>query len=103
MGPNNINIIRSKINEKGHSWSAGATSISKLPPETMMMYLGLVMPEAELKRIRATTIAEKTRSNSRASVYPPVGTGEMFQARIGLQRLRIKTDAAHVLPSRQLE
>ena len=59
MGPNNIKIIRSKINEKEYSWSAGATPISKLPYETRKGYLGLAMPEAELNRIRDAIVAER--------------------------------------------
>ncbi|MFB3766027.1 MAG: C1 family peptidase [Methanotrichaceae archaeon] len=71
MGPNNLKIIRDKISEEGYSWSAGETQVSKLPAETRKRYLGLVMSEAELERIRAAVIAEKVRSEIRASVYPP--------------------------------
>lgn len=66
----NIKIISNAISERGYSWSAAETSISKLPPEGRKRYLGLVMPEGEPERIRAAIAAEETRSDGRASVCP---------------------------------
>lgn len=72
MDIDDINIIRNRIREKGNSWSAGMTSISRLPAEIRRRYLGLVMPEAEKDRIRAATAAENALAAHRGlvSVYP---------------------------------
>lgn len=70
MGPDDIKIIRDKIKERGYSWSAGETSISKVPLEKRNRHLGLAMLEAELSWIRALISAEEARSDKRASIYP---------------------------------
>ncbi len=52
MGIDEIDEIRSKINGKSLSWTAGDTSISGLTKEAKMRYLGLIVPEDEKERIR---------------------------------------------------
>lgn len=66
----NINIIINKINEKGFSWSAAETSISRLPSEMRRRYLGLVMPEGEINKISAAIADEEMRPDRRPSMYP---------------------------------
>jgi C1A family cysteine protease len=72
LGDEDINIINNKIIEKGYSWSAGTTSISKLPPEIRRRYLGLATDEAELRRINTAMVAENALAEQRGmiSVYP---------------------------------
>jgi hypothetical protein len=60
------------INEKSFSWSAGTTSLSKLPKEQWKNYLGLVVPEDERKRIQEMMLQEDARAaaKGRVFVYP---------------------------------
>lgn len=68
MGIEDIKIIRNKIAEKSYSWSAGSTSMSRLPSETRKKYLGLTAPEDEIKRVRQTIIEEDARAAEEGQV-----------------------------------
>ena len=54
MAIEEIKTIRSAIREKDYQWSAGLTSISKLPEEERKKYLGLVIEKEEIERMAAT-------------------------------------------------
>lgn len=72
MGIEDLKIIRNKITEKGYSWSAGSTSMSRLPADTRKKYLGLVATEDEIKRVQKTITEEDARAaaEGRVSVHP---------------------------------
>jgi len=67
-----IKTIRSTIREKGYQWSAGLTSLSKLPEEERKKYLGLVVEEKEIKRMTAALVEEDALAASEgfAFAYP---------------------------------
>lgn len=69
MGLDEIKIIRNKINEKSFSWSAGATSVSGLPPDARRMLLGLVVPEEEKKRVQEMMIEEDARLAEQGKIF----------------------------------
>jgi len=64
-----IDAIRSMINEKSLSWLAGETSLSRLSNPEKMLYLGLVVPEDEKKRIQELQAREKAQTFERAPVF----------------------------------
>lgn len=49
MDSDKIKMIRSKIQEKGHSWSAGPTSLSDLSDDKKKKHLGLFIKDSEIK------------------------------------------------------
>lgn len=62
MGIEEIKLIRNSIVEKRLSWTAGTTSMSNLPEETRKKYLGLVVPEDEVERVKAAMAEEDARA-----------------------------------------
>lgn len=72
MAMDEINTIRSMINEKRLSWLAGETSLSRLGRPEKMLYLGLVVPEDEKKNIQELLSLENARTYERkpAFIYP---------------------------------
>ncbi len=64
-----IKLIQKSIAEKGLSWTAGATSMSKLPAETRKKYLGLVIPEDEVERTKAAIVEEDARLAALGKVF----------------------------------
>jgi C1A family cysteine protease len=58
LGIEELKIIRSKIKERIHSWSAGLTSLSELTIEEKKRRLGLNISEEE-KKIMAKKIANE--------------------------------------------
>jgi C1A family cysteine protease len=69
LGIEEITLIRNSITEKRLSWTAGATSMSKLTQEERKKYLGLVVPEEETERIKAAMIEEDARAASDGRVF----------------------------------
>ncbi len=69
MGIEEIKLIRNGITEKRLSWTAGATSMSKLPEETRKKYLGLVVPEGEAERITEAIAKEDSRAAEEGKVF----------------------------------
>ena len=47
MSLEDLKVIRGKIKERNHSWSAGSTSMSELPLENRKKRLGLIVTEEE--------------------------------------------------------
>ncbi|HEX7444876.1 MAG TPA: C1 family peptidase, partial [Methanothrix sp.] len=72
MGIDEINTIRSKINGKSFSWTAGSTSVSDLSREAKMRHLGLIVPEEEKKGIREMMDKEAARLAlpGNVAIYP---------------------------------
>lgn len=72
MDEKEIENIRAKIREHGHQWSAGATSISKLPIEQRKTLLGDVIDEEEIDRMTAALVKEDTYAAEKeiAFAYP---------------------------------
>jgi len=64
-----IHAIRSMINEKSLSWLAGETSLSRLSKQEKMLYLGLVVPEDDTKRIQELLARENARTSEHAPVF----------------------------------
>ena len=72
MAMDEIDAIRCMISEKSLSWLAGETSLSRLSKPKKMLYLGLIVPEDEKKRIQELLAQESARTFERApiSIYP---------------------------------
>ena len=66
-----LKLIQNKIIEKGQSWTAGTTPLSGLSQEEKKKYLGLVIPEDEMKMIREMASREEAfiARQGRAFVY----------------------------------
>ncbi len=64
--------IRTEIKEKSHGWSAGLTSMSKLPEDEKAKYLGLVIEEKDIERMTAALVEEDAFAASEgiSFVYP---------------------------------
>jgi C1A family cysteine protease len=58
LGIDELKIIRGKIKERIHSWSAGLTSVSELGPDERKKRLGLAITDEE-KKITAEKMAEE--------------------------------------------
>jgi hypothetical protein len=69
LGIEEIKLIRNSIAEKHLSWTAGATSMSKLPSEIRKKYLGLVVPEGEVERIKTAIAEEDARAAAEGKVF----------------------------------
>lgn len=69
MAMDEINEIRSMINEKSLSWLAGETSLSRLAKPEKLLYLGLVVPEDEKTSIQELLSRENARTFEPAPVY----------------------------------
>ncbi len=69
MGTEEIALIRNKIEEKGLSWTAGATSMSELSAEERKKCLGLAVPAGETERIRAAIEEENERTAGDGRVF----------------------------------
>lgn len=69
LGLDEIKIIRNKINEKNFLWSAGSTSVSKLPADARRKRLGLVVPDEENKRIQEMLIEEDARMAEQGKIF----------------------------------
>ncbi|KYK38889.1 MAG: hypothetical protein HXS46_19660 [Theionarchaea archaeon] len=61
--------IRSAIKEKGYQWSAGLTSLSKLPEEERKKYLGLAVEKDELKEMEAELTEKEAWAASEGIFY----------------------------------
>ncbi|MFN2183031.1 MAG: C1 family peptidase, partial [Anaerolineae bacterium] len=59
--------LQRAIDDRGHTWRAGETSLSSLPPEEQKYRLGLTLVPEEMTRIRA---AIQTRAPV-AAEFPP--------------------------------
>ena len=72
MAEDEIKLIQNKISEKGQSWTAGTTSLSGLSPAEKRNYLGLVIPEGEMKKVQEMMSREEAfiASQGRVFVYP---------------------------------
>ncbi|HSD57446.1 MAG TPA: C1 family peptidase, partial [Methanotrichaceae archaeon] len=69
MGIEEITLIRNSIAEKRLSWTAGVTSMSKLPEETRKKYLGLVVSEDEAESIKTAIAEEDARAAVESKVF----------------------------------
>ena len=67
MSQEDYSDLQRSIDEQGHSWRAGETSLSALPPEEQQFRLGLTLVPEEMDRIRA---AISTRAPM-AAEFPP--------------------------------
>ncbi len=72
MADDEIKLLQNKILEKGQSWTAGATIFSGLSPEEKKKYLGLAIPEEEMKKVQEMTSREEAFiiRQGRVFVYP---------------------------------
>jgi len=71
MANDDLKLIQNKIIEKGQSWTAGTTPLSGLSQEEKKKYLGLVIPEDEMKKVREMASREEAfiARQGRAFVY----------------------------------
>ena len=67
MSEEEFSNLQRSINERGHTWRAGETSLSGLPPEEQQYRLGLTLVPEEMDRIRG---AITTRAPM-AAEFPP--------------------------------
>jgi hypothetical protein len=67
-----LKLIRDAIREKGYSWSAGSTSISRLAGEVRERYLGLIASEEDKRRNEEAAAREDAlaASHGLAFIYP---------------------------------
>lgn len=73
LGIEELKIIRGRIKERVHSWSAGLTSMSELSLDERKNRLGLIVTEEE-KKLTAARMAEDdalTAQSGTVFVYPP--------------------------------
>ena len=73
MSLDEIRIIRCKIKERVHSWSAGSTSVSDLPPEKRKARLGLYSTDEEMKAAKINLAEEEAIAAHKglSFIYPP--------------------------------
>ena len=69
LGIDELKIIRGKIKERVHSWSAGLTSVSELAPEERKKRVGLVITEEEKKMTSAKMADEDALAAQKGIVY----------------------------------
>lgn len=69
MPDEELKSIRMAIKEKDYPWSAGLTSISKLPEDQRKKYTGLLVDEQELERMSAALVEEETFAASKGIVF----------------------------------
>ena len=67
MSEDELSTLQRAISDRGHTWRAGETSLSSLPPEEQQYRLGLTLVPEEMDRIRATIA---TRAPM-AAEFPP--------------------------------
>ena len=69
MGIDELKIIRGKIKERVHSWSAGLTSVSELGPDERKKRVGLTITEEEKKITSARMAEEDALAAQKGIVY----------------------------------
>jgi hypothetical protein len=77
MSEEGLSDLQRAINEQGHTWRAGETSLSALPPEEQQYRLGLTLVPDEMDRIR-----EAIRTRAPMAVEFPPDCQQTFLKRI---------------------